>query len=334
MNKLLSGLSLLFVALVSAGLASAAPVETKFSIDPASPTIDGDITPDDVLEPGPVVHTQGTALGLRDNFFSGDFDNLNALSYGRDPIQNPLYFSVDRVAVGLPGSAVHSQAQPGVEEASADVYRALPPFGSNSLVIDEQELGLVPAFLNPDGDDLDGLELDTVNPQHTYFSIDFLSSSNGFGTNSYANDIYCDFFVDGAPDGGCGSLKFAEGEVRMHLYPDDDIDGLILWDVFQPGILNPGIDQALFSLTQFSPSTFTFTGNQYIPGVQDFLSPADILFTDFTGGFTLWASAEAIGLRPDDNLDALDTIPEPSSIFLLLAGFGSLWAVRAKKTAI
>ena len=32
-----------------------------------------------------------------------------------------------------------------------DVYRTLPPFGSNSRVIDEEDLGLVPGFF---GDDL------------------------------------------------------------------------------------------------------------------------------------------------------------------------------------
>ena len=88
------------------------PIRAKFSIDHASPSIDGNnITPDDVLIPspdvlipGPAVHTQGISLDLSDDFFSGFFDNLNALSYGKDPIQAPLYFFVDRDAVGLPGS--------------------------------------------------------------------------------------------------------------------------------------------------------------------------------------------------------------------------------------
>src|SRR5688572_9038621 len=105
--------------------AMAAPI--TFSIDPASPAIDGNITPDDILQPGPSVYRHGTSLGLQDGFFGGVFDNLDALSYGRDPIVNPLFFSVDRVAVGLPGSAVNSQAAPGSEEAAGDVYRALPP---------------------------------------------------------------------------------------------------------------------------------------------------------------------------------------------------------------
>ena len=70
-----------------------------------------------------------------------------------------------------------------------------------------------------------------------------------------------------------------------------------------------------------------------IPGVKEFLSPSDILFTDFTGSFSLWASATDIGLFPDDELDALDTpVPEPSSsiplIVMVMLGIGS--ALRGK----
>jgi hypothetical protein len=303
-----------FVSLVlaMAHLVMAGPgvSEPKFSLDPASPAIDGNITPDDVLTPGPAVFIQGSSLGLQDSFFTGVFDNLEALSFGKDPIRNPLFFSVDRVAVGLPGTAVFLQAQPGVEEAHGDVYVSLPPFGSNALVIDEEQLGLTPGFF---GDDLDGLELDT-NPPHVYFSIDALSASNGFGVGNLANDIFIDTFP----------LLFASGELDIGLAPGDDLDALVLDDTFQPGVLNPGIDQALFSLSPFSPSAFTLTGNPYAPCVSEFLSPADICFTDFRGGFSPWAAAGEIGLRPDDNVDALDTVPEPATIVLMALGLVGL----------
>ncbi|MBW2737459.1 MAG: PEP-CTERM sorting domain-containing protein [Deltaproteobacteria bacterium] len=283
-------------------IAGAVLIEPKFSIDPASPAIDGNITPDDVLVAGPSVHTQGRDLGLQDDFFSGFYDNLNALSYGQDPITNPLFFSVDRVAVGLPGTAVNSQAQPGVEEAAGDVYTTLPPFGSNNLFIDEQQLGLTPVFF---GDDLDALELDTEPIPYTYFSIDSLSASNGFGTGGLDDDI---LFSDGT-----GSFQiFAEGISNIGLGFGDDLDALALWDVFEPGTLNPGIDKALFSISTFSASAFTV------------VSPADILFTDFTGNFSLWASAADIGLRFDDEVDALDTVPEPATITLMAIGFAGL----------
>lgn len=295
---------LILIDLVFYPLATQACIITpKFSIDPASPSINGDITPDDILIPGlagPTVFIQGSSLGLQDDFFNGVYDNLDALSFGKDPITSPVYFSVDRLAVGLPGSAVNTQAQPGVESAAGDVYRALPPLGSNVLAINEGSLGLIPGFF---GDDLDGLELDTKDTSRTYFSIDSLSFSNGVGALTYANDIFLNSFGN----------TYASGEVNIGLYPMDDLDALVLWDVYQPGILNPGIDMALFSLSTFSPNTFTAGTGIY--------SPADILFTDFRGSFAPWASAESIGLRPDDELNALDTVPEPSTILLMAVGF-------------
>lgn len=325
-------------------LGSIAPANAQtfptFSVDPASPAIDGDLTPDDVLETGPKVFIEGRDLGLEDDFFNGFFDNLNALSYGRDPIQNPLYFSVDRVAIGLPGTDVNSQAQPD-GEAAGDVYKTLPPFGSNQLVIDEEALGLIPGFF---GDDLDALDLDTeLNPEFVFFSVDFLSFPHLENQNDILvsrRDNSFSIYADGVGDIGIDEL--------------DDLDALILFDVTpdpnsplgfitEPnGVLDPGLDQALFSLNTFSPSTFTFSGTDYIPGVKGFLSPADILYTDFSTEFefipgvkqkfTLWASAEEIGLFPDDEVDALDTVPvpEPSSNIALIA-LGALSAGSALK---
>lgn len=105
----------------------------RFSIDPASPAVDGTITPDDVLGSGPAVAVPGATLGLESDFFGGFFDNLNSLSFGADPISNPLFFSVDRVSVGLLGSAVHAEARPGAEEAAGDLYQSLHPGGGNAL---------------------------------------------------------------------------------------------------------------------------------------------------------------------------------------------------------
>lgn len=295
----------LLIAIGTPVISGAVPIDPKFSIDPASPEIDGNITPDDVLKTGPVIHTQGTSLGLQDNFFGGIFDNLNALSYGQDPILGPLFFSVDRVAVGLPGTDVNAQAQPGVEEAHGDVYTALPPSGSNSLFIDEQQLGLTPGFF---GDDIDALELDTEPMSFTYFSIDFLSTTNFSSTDPFGNPIANDILIS---SGGGSFGFFALGEIDIGLDPGDDLDALVL-DVAN--------NRALFSLSTFSPSTFTFSGNPYVPGVKGFLSPADILITDFTGSFSLFASAADIGLRSDDEVDALDTVPEPGTILLMTLG--------------
>jgi hypothetical protein len=304
---------LLFVGLLSAlmkpALAVAGPISLRFSVDPASPVIDGNITPDDVLRAGPAVHTQGRDLGLQDDFFIGLFDDLDALSYGRDPLTAPLYFSVDRVAVGVPGSAVHAEALPAAEEAHGDVFQTIPPFGSNTLFVDEETIGLEPGFF---GDDLDALDLDSSSRQLTYFSIDGLSATNGFGTAGLAGDILI--------SAGTGSFGvFAQGVAHIGLHSDDDLDALVLLDLGTRGQLDPGVDMALFSLSTFSPSAFTFTGNPYLPGVPGFLSPADILVTAFTGSFALAFPAATVGLLPPDELDALDTetVPEPAGLFAL-----------------
>lgn len=291
------------------------------SVDPSSPAIDGALTPDDVLVEGPAVFIQGSELGLNDKFDTGEFDKLNALSYGLDPIQNPLYFSVNRVAVGLPGSAVDGESVG--EDAAGDVYQTLPPFGSNSLVIDEEELGLEKGFF---GDNLNGLDLDTLpEPDFVFFSVD---------DRSNPNSPFQDKILVSKRDDQTGKyqpfIPYADGPTHMGINELDDLDALILWDVGRRGYLDPGEDMALFSLrTISSPSTFTFPGpdKPYIPGKKGNLSPADILWTDFTGDFELWAPAEEIGLFPDDELDALDTIipvPEPSAVLgiFVLGGLG------------
>lgn len=311
MNRMYLAAGLLLMS--SPWTAQAVVIDPRFALDPASPSIQGNLTPDDVLRPGPVVSQPGTSLGLVDQFSSGVFDNLNALSYGRDPIHNPLYFSVDRVAVGAQGTAVNAQAAPGVEEAAGDIYKTLPPVNNNQLFIDEQQLGLIPGFF---GDDLDALDLDQTPSPWTYYSFDFLSASNGFGTFNLANNIYASL--------GLGDRQIYFDLESLGFDPHDDLDALVLSDAANNGVVNPGVDQMLFSLSAFSPSTFTGSGSNYLAGQLGHLSPSDVLWTDFNT-WKLWASAESIGLRADDNLDALDTIPEPATVYLI--GIGLLGAM-------
>lgn len=293
----------LVFASVAAFQVNAAPI---FSVDPASPVIDGNITPDDILSSGPLIDFQGTDLGLLDDFFGGLFDNLNALSFGVDPISGALVFSVDRVAIGAPGSDVRTEAMPGSEEASGDTFVASPPIGTNRQLQDEQQLGLTPGFF---GDDLNALSLRGSASPWVYFSIDDLS----FSAVSSADILVSD---------GSGSFNLFAVAADIGLDSSDDIDGLMLMDVDGDGVLNPGLDMALFSLNTFSPSAYTFTGNSYAPGVAGRLSPADVLFTDFTGSFSLFASAADLGLLPDDELDALsaNSVPEPPLATALILG--------------
>jgi hypothetical protein len=285
-------------ALSSTAVAGAVPY---FSIDSASPSIAGTLTPDDVLETGPAVHSEGSSLGLADDVLGGDFDELDALSFGQDPITTTLFFSVDRLTVGLAGTPVYAAAAPGVEEAHGDIYVS-PPAGSHLLDTDEAQLGLIAGFF---GDELDALDLAQV-ASSPYFSIDRFSASNGFGAGSLANDILL-----------AGLGVYAFGEAHIGLLGGDDLDALLLDDQFNPGALDPGIDRALFSLDRASP---TVLGGG--------ISAADVLLTDFTGSFSVFRSAGALGLRVEDDVDALDTVPEPSTFLLLASGVGALAARR------
>lgn len=293
------------------GLAWGGPlIDPKFSVDPASPAIfDDGVTPDDILVTGPVIHTQGRDMDLVDNFLLGVYDDLDALSFGRDPITAPLYFSVDRVAVGLPGSAVFAQAQPGAEEAAGDVYRALPPVDSNSLYLDEQTLGLTPGFF---GDDLNALELDSEPAPWVYFSIDYLSITNLQG----GGDLAASILVSDRDENWTIYAPYT----LMGLQDTDDLDALVLWDKKLDPVATLGEDVALFSLDSFSPTVLA-----------GLASPADILRTNFDGSFTVWKTADLLGLAADDELNALDTVvPTPAPLLLLIPGLGLLHRSRRR----
>jgi hypothetical protein len=313
MMKAALPVAVLTIFLTASPLASAAPFDPKFAIDPASPAIDGVITPDDALVRGPIIFTQGTQFGLLDDFFASSFDNLNSLSYGLDPVtpsnvrKGPVYFSVDRVAVGIPGSDVFVEARPGIEDAAGDVFQALPPVNSNDQIIDEEELRLTGGFF---GDDLDALELDSNPDPWAYFSIDSQSAS------ALTNRLDPTDILVSRADGNVG--LYADGESMIGLRPNEFIDALALWD-FRDGNLDPvgeaGEDFALFSVSTFSESVLSGQ-----------MSPAAIYYTDFSydalsgaGGYRLWASPVEIGLRDGDELDALD-VPEPGTALLLLIG--------------
>jgi hypothetical protein len=300
-----------FIALVLArpGVGNA---QEEVSLDPDSPSVDANVTPDDVLTPGPPgpnVATQGTNLGLTEQ------DNLNALSSGSDPIEKPLLFSVDGDTVGLPGTAVNAQSLTFGEEAQGDIFRARRSLGGNYLFRDEQQLGFQL------GDDVDALSSPT-GPD-IYFSIDTFTSNSKFGAGDNASKIFA----------GSLSSVFADA-VIIGIDPLDDIDALVLLDLGTRGVVDPGIDVALFSLGRTSPSTFTSSGNSYSPGVLGSLSPADILISDFTGsgGVSLFAPAADLGLKPDDNVNALSVAatPEPTS-YLIWSLFSLVILLRKRR---
>lgn len=272
-----------------------------YSIDQASPLIDGNITPDDILTPaaggGTAVLVQGTSLGLQDDFLGGVYDNLDAISLGADHISpdKSLYFSVDRVSVGLPGTDVNRESQAPAQDAARGIYKSLPPFGSNVLFT---KLG---GNAGLSGDDVDGFDFGG-DLSSIFFSIDSVSASNiglmgGCGAaNIYANNI----------------STIWKSYDTMGLSCNDDLDALAL---------GSGGSVALFSLSPFSDEVMSGR-----------VSAADILYTGFNGSYGIWATAAAIGLLPSDNVDALALIPEPATASLLAIGLcGGGWVGRRRR---
>ena len=270
----------ILLSIIGLGTAAAARGGQVFAIDAASPSTVGNvISSADVLAAGPSIVLSGSALGL-----TRGADFLSDVSNGQDTIVPHLEFTVDRTAVGASGSAVNSAFLAG--NPAINAYRT-DLGGANQVGRGGPSLGLVPGFF---GDAITALG-HGIPGQLTYFTLD-PSSANG----AFASDIL-------VSDGGGAFGVFATA-ASMGLRSDDQIDALVL-DVAQ--------NRALFSLTSFSPSTFT-------SGLGGSLSPGDILETQFMGSFTLFASASQLGLRDDDNVVGINTVAEPASGLLLLLG--------------
>ena len=104
----------------------------------------------------------------------------------------------------------------------------------------------------------------------------------------------------------------------------DSIDGLAVWDNGIPGVCEPKIDYAAFSLAPGSASL----GVPLIlpPPLVGVLSAGDILLTDFNGSFYVWLIAGDLGVGPNPspplpgvcacevNVDALDLTIDPEPV--------------------
>jgi hypothetical protein len=267
-------------------------------------------------------------------FQSGDM--ITGLSFGQDGTRfrtGTLFFSVGRDSVGVYCTDVwynttgYYSTPPNA--AAADIYvssvgpfgrytdRATPALGlvnTNRLAADGTQLGLRSGVILQQGEDnLTALELSRFERDHYYQYYDDYAYFT-FGGPSFAGNEARIYFYDPAtgPFEPANLAVFALGS-DLGLQSGDKIDALVLADVtaipgqLRPnGIMEPGprpyyqyYDEVLFSLAPGSP---TLLANPN-------LSAADIFYSDFSGSFTLFASAANLGLLTTDDVDALDIRP-------------------------
>jgi hypothetical protein len=275
------------------------------SLDPASASLTGNRSPDDLFNNGLQPLTRD--LGLQGAFPAGLYDDLNSVSFGNDFAIGPVFFSVDRNSVGLVDSAVRGQATGN--GAAADVFQARIGVPGNTLWRTETALGLAAGF---SGDDIDALEAQGQVDDETriYFTLDPFSASVNSNTHTCGGHVIRPFDVlMSTSDAPCA--LFADGVATMGLSMTDQIDALAIYDGGRIGQIDPGIDTALYSLGMFSGGV-----------LNGHWSAGDVIKTTFSGDSVLFASAASLGLQSNDNIDAIDTVSEPSSLALAMMAVG------------
>lgn len=256
--------------------------------------------------PGDTIYTPGPTPLL---FGTGLYE-VDAISGNTHVLPDGWAFSVDINSLGAPATAVNIEAVGG--DQPADIYTSAG-FGLNALAWDGNGssapgLGLIEPGPVPVGDDVDGLELHgfpgnalTPHPPGAiYYS---LSQASAVGIGFDGATLFMSPALNGydvapfVPYATSGMLGLLGGGA-------DDIDAAVVYDNDLDGIWSAG-DYVDFSLTAGSLSG----------------GSADILRSTFGGGPpVVIAAAGSLGLLPTDNIDALDVIPEPSSVILIALG--------------
>lgn len=300
----------------------------SFTVDPNSVGLPGTGLAN---EPPPSPNDTFNALGFTgtnilddDNAFLGFPQeappDINALSAGFEPLDEDLWdilFSVQRDSVGVAGSSVNFRAG----QNSADIFFTNPSLiGTNRLLAPAESLGL-----SASNDEIDGME---VFDSRDGFEDPYDGFANN-GDNVYLSDTGngggADNSIQIAPRIGGGAEPLFSG-VDLGLVDNDNIDALALDIGFENEGNGDGKIEALFSLAPSSP-----TLNTFVPELDRNLSPADILYTDFSGNFDIAGTgilgnfennieffdltAENLGLLPaNDNVDAIDIVFSSTSL--------------------
>ena len=277
-------------------IAAAASGQVNFSVANGGPS---GLLGNDIYAPGPTLVLPGSGPGIE----------VNAISGANHPMEDIFAFSVDHNSFGLPGTDVEKEAiLPAPGDQPADIYWS-GLTGNNTLMWDGDgapnpllapSLGLVEQ--PSPADNLDGLELHGFVPS-IFYSLDLASAPGG------AADV---MVAPASPGYDVAGVLYANW-AALGLQPGDDIDALVVFDDGD-GIYN-NLDYILFSVA---------------PG-SSVGGSADIFRADaITPGSSVFITAGQLGLQPSDNLDALDVIPEPNVIVMILMSGGGMLFIRRK----
>jgi len=355
-NAMCVATALLLTTASAATAATIGPEPTIFSTDVGV----GGFTPGDVLTHGPlsadpvnppwVGVPAAPLLALPDALFCPGCQ-IDAMSRGMDlekrggdvthgilpDQQNGFLFSVDRAATGASGDVV---AEAGGDGAAGDVYVSLLKIsgagavtvhtpGGNELLYDADGSHGLPGLglsESPGSEDnLDALDVTFAGHPGALALSPLFFSTDAIGGGA---DI---FVFDGV------SSSIYATDTDLGLSDNDNIDALILAENGTPGFQAP---TGLFDWTDSSADMIFFSLDPTSSRIGtpdafggDIIGPGDVL-TVTSSGIEVLIAASALGLGVNDNLDALDVVPEPSTYAMAAMAFFGLgfigWRRRRK----
>lgn len=248
------------------------------------------------------VHLQGTnALG----FTAADLgldpsDDVDAISIVHQAVPSAFFFSVvDQPShdEGVDGTAVRRASTDAEVKADIFVTFALaPPSGNGANIswVDEFRLGLLPQTEGAaSDDDLNALDVEVpASPVPLLFSVG--AGAVGAEASAVASvpaaERGCTIFSSNLD--GTNSVVWTCAELGLE--PDDEIDALV--------VLGVG-DEPRTALFSVSPDSVGATGSGVAAQAGE--AAADIFVSDGSGTNQLYIEERALGLLPDDDLDAL-----------------------------